>query len=66
MTNTDTTPKPRATPIPQGYDRILAGALKLPFAERAMIAQKLTEANKQEVAELQEKLKAMNGQTPGA
>lgn len=53
--------KERATPIPQGYDRILAGALKLPYAERAMIAQKLTEANKAEVAELQEKLKAMNG-----
>lgn len=66
-----TDPKPRATPIPQGYDRILKGALKLSLKERADIANALIAANKKELDTLAQQLldgqAAMNGtQQPGS
>lgn len=50
--------KVRATPIPQGYDRILTGALKLELTDRGKLRDALIESIKTESAELIEKAKA--------
>lgn len=58
--------KPRATPIPQGYDRILSGSLKLTLKERVDIKNALDASIQAEVKQIQanaaEAVKLLNGQ----
>lgn len=58
--------KSRATPIPQGYDRILSGSLKLTLKEKVDICNALDASIQAEVKQLQanaaEATKLLNGQ----
>jgi len=55
----DTTkPSARATPIPQGYDRILSGALKLTLQDRVNLVKAVRESVTAEVAKTDEAAKA--------
>lgn len=54
--------KKRATPVPQGYDRVLSGALKLPLADRVNLVKELKASIGKEV----ETLKAASNQAQEA
>lgn len=52
MSDIVTEKKQRATPIPQGYDRIHAGAMALPLKERADLRNALQSSIDKEKEEL--------------